>query len=72
MKRVKAWVIIILGTVGFVIMPSDSVLQAAIGLGMIMLSIALGNRNWRAITRELIKFNHLIGMESDKSEKEGR
>jgi hypothetical protein len=60
MKRLKAISIIATGVIGFIIMPSDSLLQAATGVAMLAASVWMGNRNWRAIYRELILMNRWI------------
>jgi hypothetical protein len=70
MKRLKSAGIILLGTVGFVIMPSDSVMQAAIGLAMLSVAVWWGSRgnNWRQIYRMLILINKKLGFETNNKE----
>jgi hypothetical protein len=75
MKRVKAYLILITGVLGVIIMPTDSLLQAVIGLAMFGASVWAGTHNWRAVYRELskvdlwMKKNLLWYRESDSDSK---
>jgi hypothetical protein len=60
MRRLKAILIIATGVFGFVIMPTENLLQAVIGVTMFAASVWMARRNWRAIYRELILMNRWI------------
>jgi membrane protein required for beta-lactamase induction len=60
MKRVKSITILMLGMVGLMIMATDSVLQAVIGLTMLVVSIWWGSRNYRLVYREMIRMSRWI------------
>jgi hypothetical protein len=62
MKRIKAILIIATGVIGFIIMPTDNLLQAVIGLSMVIFSVRLSRRNWRAIYRELLTLDSKISI----------
>jgi hypothetical protein len=76
MKRIKAYLIITLGITGFCIAPSDSLLQAVIGVSMLWVSVWLTRRNWRAVYREIVRIGRfeekIFGADEPEEREKGR
>ena len=70
MRRLKAYLILTTGIVGFCIMPSDNLLQSFVGVSMFAIAVWLGGHNSQAIYDELNRLYRWLGTDrfTDESE----
>jgi uncharacterized membrane protein YdcZ (DUF606 family) len=71
-RRLTAWIIILAGILGFVIMFTDSITQAIVGLTLMITAVVVSSQRQygRVIYRELLRFNKFLGMDDKEKGRE--